>query len=131
MGKKRIVSIDEAVTGKLPSPGGGGTFKILIDEETTGARHFSLLVNEMAPGHMSKEHSHKVEHCWYILSGQGKMHMEGEVHDIKAGDAVFAPIDVPHKVECTSEEPLRYVLVYAPPGPEKELKSKSGFAAES
>ncbi len=48
--KRYVVNVAEAVHGKLPVAGGGGTFRILIDEETSGAKHFSLLVNEMAPG---------------------------------------------------------------------------------
>ena len=128
--KRYVVSESEGVKGKLPVPGGGGTFNILIDEETSGAHHFSLLVNEMAAGYKGKEHSHHVEHCWYILSGTGLIHMAGETYSIKPGDAVFAPIGMLHSVECIGKEPLRYVVVYAPPGPEKELRSQTGFAKQ-
>ena len=44
--KRYVVNVKEAVTGKLPVAGGGGIFRILIDEETSGAKHFSLLVND-------------------------------------------------------------------------------------
>jgi mannose-6-phosphate isomerase-like protein (cupin superfamily) len=60
--------------------------------------------------------------------GKGIIRMAGETYSIKPGDAVFAPIGTPHSVECTGNEPLRYVVIYAPPGPEKELKSKTGFS---
>ena len=126
--KKYVVNVAEAVRGKLPVPGGGGTFRILIDEETSGAQHFSLLVNEIAPGYKGKEHSHNVEHCWYILQGKGTISMGGKAYSIKPGDAVFAPIGMPHSVECTGDEALRYVVIYAPPGPEKELRTQTGFA---
>ena len=126
--KRFVVNESEGIRGKLPVEGGGGTFNILIDEETSGARHFSLLLNEMAPGYRGKEHSHGVEHCWYILKGTGIIRMAGESYPIKPGDAVFAPIGMLHSVECTGNEPLRYVVIYAPPGPEKELKSKTGFS---
>jgi mannose-6-phosphate isomerase-like protein (cupin superfamily) len=69
--KRLVVNETKAVQGKLPVTGGRGTYRILIDQETSGARHFSLLVNEMAPGYMGKEHAHEVEHCWYILQGRG------------------------------------------------------------
>jgi len=128
--KRYVVNESEGVRGKLPVPGGGGTFNILIDEEISGAQHFSLLVNEMAAGYKGKEHAHRVEHCWYILSGTGIIRMEGKTYSIKPGDAVFAPIGMAHSVECTGKEPLRYVVVYAPPGPEKELRSQTGFAKQ-
>ena len=128
--KRYVVNESEGVKGKLPSPGGGGTFNILIDEEMSRAKYFSLLVNEMAPGYKSREHSHEVEHCWYILKGTGTIQMGGVTYPIKPGDAVFAPIGVPHTVECTGNEPLRYVVVYAPQGPEKDLRNQTGFAKE-
>jgi len=126
--KKYVVNVKDAVTGKLPVEGGGGIFRILIDEENSGAKHFSLLVNEMAPGYKGKEHSHNVEHCWYILQGTGVISMEGKDYSIKPGDAVFAPIGMRHTVECTGDKPLKYVVVYAPAGPEKDLRRQTGFA---
>jgi mannose-6-phosphate isomerase-like protein (cupin superfamily) len=80
--KRYVVNESEGVKGKLPVPGGGGTFNILIDEEMSGAKHFSLLVNEMAPGYKGKEHSNPVEHCWYVLGGTGIIRMAGETYHI-------------------------------------------------
>jgi mannose-6-phosphate isomerase-like protein (cupin superfamily) len=128
--KRYVVNEAEGVRGRLPVPGGGGMFNILIDEQISGAKHFSLLINEIAPGYKGREHSHDVEHCWYILSGTGIIRMAGEAYHIKRGDAVFAPTGMTHSVECTGNESLRYVVVYAPPGPEKELRTNTGFAKE-
>ncbi len=72
--------------------------------------------------------AHDVEHCWYILQGTGIIRMEGKDYPIKPGDAVFAPIGMPHTVECTGDKPLKYVVVYAPPGPEKDLRKQTGWA---
>jgi mannose-6-phosphate isomerase-like protein (cupin superfamily) len=128
--KRFVVSESEGIKGKLPVEGGGGTFTVLIDEEISGAQHFSLLVNEMKPGYKGKEHSHSVEHCWYILRGTGIIRIAGETYPINPGDAVFAPIGMVHSVECTGDEPLRYLVIYAPQGPEKELKNKMGFSSQ-
>lgn len=84
----------------------------------------------MAPGYKGKEHSHDVEHGWYILRGTGTIQMGGKTYDINPGEAVFAPIGVPYSVECTGREPLKYVVIFAPPGPEKELEEQIGFAEE-
>ena len=55
MEKKCIVPLKEAITGVLH--GGVGIFRILIDEETSGARHFSLLVNTSRAGAKGSEHT--------------------------------------------------------------------------
>ncbi len=75
MEKKCVVSLRDAVTGVLH--GGAGTFRILIDEESSGAKNFSLLVNTMKAGVEGSEHKHEGEHCFYILSGRGTMYIDG------------------------------------------------------
>jgi len=36
--------------------------------------------------------------------------------------AVFAPAGVLHRIDVSPDEDLTYVVVYAPPGPEQQLK---------
>jgi mannose-6-phosphate isomerase-like protein (cupin superfamily) len=129
MEKKCIVPLKEAITGVLH--GGIGTFRILIDEETSGAKHFSLLVNTSRAGAKGSEHTHDVEHCWYVLSGKGTMYLDGKSYRIEPQMAIYTPAHVLHKVDVDSEEDLTYVVIYAPPGPEQLLKQKGARAFES
>ena len=126
MSEKLIYSIDEAQTGVLH--GGAGIFRVLIDKDMGGAEHFSLLVNTSKAGAQGKEHSHDVEHCWYILSGKATFYMNGEPHRIGPQMAIFTPKGVPHRMEVDPEEDLTYVVIYAPPGPEQKLKEKQAHA---
>ena len=126
MKRKLIYSLDEAQTGVLH--GGAGIFRVLIDKDMGGAEHFSLLVNTSKAGAKGKEHSHSVEHCWYILSGKATFYMDGEPHRIGPNMAIFTPKGVPHRMEIDPEEDLTYVVIYAPPGPEQQLKEKQAHA---
>lgn len=123
MEKKYVVSLKDAITGVLH--GKAGTFRVLIDEESSGAKHFSLLINTMNAGVKGAEHKHDVEHCWYILSGSGTMYIAGESYKLEPEMAVYAPADTLHRIDVDPGEDLTYVLIYAPPGPEQQLK-KSG-----
>jgi mannose-6-phosphate isomerase-like protein (cupin superfamily) len=127
--KKRAVSLEEGVKGDLPNK--TGRFNILLDEDIAGTKYFSLLINEMHAGIKGLEHSHTVEHAWYILSGHGRMVMEGKVYEVGPGMAIFAPAEVPHRIEVDDKEPLKYVVIYAPAGPEKQLKEKGKDAFRS
>jgi len=129
MEKKCIVPLKEAITGVLH--GGVGTYRILIDEETSGARHFSLLVNTSRAGAKGSEHTHDVEHCWYVLSGKGTMYLDGKSYRIEPQMAIYTPAHVLHKVDVDPEEDLPYVVIYAPPGPEQLLKQKGARAFDS
>lgn len=121
MGKKKyVVPLKEAITGVLH--GRAGTFRILIDEEISGAKHFSLLLNTMTAGVTGDEHKHDVEHCWYILSGKGTMYMDGGAFALEPEMAVFAPAGMLHKIVVDQAQDLVYIVVYAPPGPEQKLK---------
>jgi mannose-6-phosphate isomerase-like protein (cupin superfamily) len=127
--KKYVVPLKEAITGVLH--GRAGTFRILIDEETSGAKHFSLLVNTMNAGNVGDEHKHDVEHCWYILSGKGTMCVGGESFSVEPDMAVFAPANMLHKIIVGPDQDLTYIVVYAPPGPEQKLKQLGEHAFDS
>ena len=124
MAQQYVVRYEDGVSGKLPVPGGGGSYRILLDRQLGGAQHFSLLVNEIQPGYTGAYHKHDVEHAWYILQGQGTMWVDDVPHEIGPNMAVFAPAGVMHRIASLGPEPLKYVVVYAPAGPEQELREK-------
>jgi quercetin dioxygenase-like cupin family protein len=123
-----VIHPAEAATGRLPVPGGGGTYHILIDEPTTGARGFSLLLNEIPPGGAGREHAHDVEHGMSVIRGRGRFTLEGAEHQIGPGAAVFVPAHARHSLACEDDEPLKYGVIYAPGGPEQELRAKGEAA---
>jgi len=127
--QKYVVPLKEAVTGVLH--GRAGTFRILIDEQVCGARHFSLLVNTMNAGVAGDEHKHDVEHCWYILSGKGTMIVDGKSFRVGPDMAVFAPAHKLHKILVDPDEDLTYIVVYAPPGPEQKLRTLGEHAFDA
>ena len=129
MKKKFVVPLSDAVTGVLH--GGAGIFRVLIDEEICGAKHFSLLVNTSNAGTKGSAHTHEVEHCWYILSGKGTMYMGDESFEIGPEMAIYTPAHTLHKVDVGSEENLTYIVIYAPPGPEQQLKKHGAKAFET
>ena len=119
---------DEAATGDLPVPGGKSMFRILLDEESVGAKQFALLVNEFDPGLTSKAHKHdKEEHAFYIISGTGIIRIEDEPIEVAEGDAVFIPPGKMHEVSSTGDEILKYIVIYAPPGPNVTLREKGAY----
>ncbi len=119
---------NEALSGELPVPGGRSKFRILLDEETVGARHFALLINEFDPGLTSTAHKHdNEEHAFYVISGTGVIDIEGERIPVEPGDAVFVPPGKMHQITSTGDTLFKYMVLYSPPGPNVALREKGAY----
>jgi mannose-6-phosphate isomerase-like protein (cupin superfamily) len=125
-----IVRSKDGITGELH--GGVGTFRVLIDTEICGAKNFSLLLNVTNPHVVGEEHSHEEEHGFYILEGEGIMEIDSKSFQVGPCTAIFIPAGIPHRLICSGDIPIRYIVVYAPPGPEQQLKQegKDSFRRE-
>ena len=51
------------------------------------------------------EHSHPVDHTHYVLSGQGALHLDGQVIQLSAGVETSVPAGMRHSIVVT-ESPL-------------------------
>lgn len=61
-------------------------------------------------------HAHQREtELHFIISGQGQALIGDRWEEVKAGDVVLAPPDVPHGMRNHSAEPLFFLCVFAPP----------------
>ena len=128
--KKKSLRVreSEAASGTLPVPGGRSVFRILLDEQSVGAKQFALLVNEFDPGLTSTAHKHDAEeHAFYVIGGTGIMSIEGEKISVAPGDAVFVPPGKMHQISSTGDAPLKYVVLYSPPGPNLALREKGAY----
>ena len=107
----------------------------LSEPRVTGARKFSAGVVYMKPGLGHDRHSHPgVEEILYIVEGTGRQSVErdgGKVErEVCAGMLIHIPPDVFHSTENTGDKPMKFLAIYAPPGPEAELRAMKGVTIE-
>jgi mannose-6-phosphate isomerase-like protein (cupin superfamily) len=126
--KRLVVPLKDADAGKLPVAGSTGTYRILLDEKIAGTKHFAMLHNEMGAGGKGSAHAHDVEQCFYVTGGRGAFTIGGARHEVGPDTAVHVPAGVLHQVESVGTAPLTYVTVYAPAGPEQDLRTR-GYQA--
>lgn len=88
------------------------------------------MINTTNADTIGDEHTHDMEQCTYVLEGKGKYYQEGQEYDIGPGTAIYSPPGISHRLDVTGEEAMTYVVVYARPGPEEELKAKGPDAFE-
>ncbi|MFC6976699.1 cupin domain-containing protein [Halomicroarcula sp. GCM10025709] len=116
---KRFVQPDDVETIRLD----WGTLKWLNAPDVTGSEEFSAGVVVLEPGKGHERHTHPdSEEILYFLSGEGTQTIADEERSVSAGEMVFIPSGVEHSTINTSWEPLRFMAVYGPPGPEAEIR---------
>lgn len=77
---------------------------------------YSVAVAQVEPGETTEPHRLEGETELYLfIGGSGRMHVGGESASVADGDVVFVPAGSPQWVECTGDEPLRFLLVVSPP----------------
>jgi quercetin dioxygenase-like cupin family protein len=82
---------------------------------------------KLDPGRGHERHTHpESDEVLYVIRGEGEQEIDGETRPIAAGDVVFVPEGTPHGTVNTGWEELLLLAVYAPPGPEAELRDLPG-----
>jgi oxalate decarboxylase len=76
---------------------------------------------EVNPGHMREIHWHPLSDEWqYYIAGKGRMTVfaaqgNARTFDFQAGDVGYVPQSMPHYIENTGSEPLRFLELFNSP----------------
>jgi len=93
----------------------GSQIRELLAYRNSAIRNQSLAEARVAPGASTLEHYHpKTEEIYYITHGVGRIRIEGELREVKAGDAIAIPPGAKHKLWNTGSEVLRLLCCCAP-----------------
>ena len=93
----------------------GSEIRELLAHRNSVIRNQSLAEARVRPGQSTQEHYHRVtEEIYYITHGQGRMRIEGEMREVKIGDAIAIPPGKKHKIWNTGAETLRLLCCCAP-----------------
>ena len=111
----KLPIVDEANVEALELP--GRQLRWVITNENSGAKHCSMCVIEVQPGQTVRPaHSHpNGEEVIYLLSGSGKVYIEGVVEPVKAGCAVLFPKGSVHMLRNSGTTPMKVACFFAPP----------------
>ncbi|MFH1011803.1 MAG: cupin domain-containing protein [bacterium] len=76
--------------------------------------HYSLAHARLAPGQSSLKHRLRTSEVYYILAGQGRMHVEGEARLVKEGDAIYIPPGASQHIENLGPDELTFLCIVEP-----------------
>src|ERR1044071_2271106 len=93
----------------------GSEIRELLAYRNSSIRNQSLAEARLPVGSSTQEHYHaKTEEIYFITRGRGRMRIEGELAEVKTGDAIAIPPGKKHKLWNTGNEPLVLLCCCAP-----------------
>jgi mannose-6-phosphate isomerase-like protein (cupin superfamily) len=116
----RYVVRAEHVPPYHPANHTGTTNRRLIGRDTVGATQVEMLLGVIERDEGVPPHAHPgIEQVGYLLAGRAVVEIgagaDAHVSKIGPGNACFFPADVMHKLCVVGDEPLRILVIYAPP----------------
>lgn len=116
----RYVVRAEHVPPYHPANHTGTTNRRLIGRDTVGATQVEVLLGVIERDEGALPHAHPgIEQVGYVLAGRAVVEIgagaDAQASEIGPGDACFFPADVMHKLRVVGDEPLRILVIYAPP----------------
>jgi oxalate decarboxylase/phosphoglucose isomerase-like protein (cupin superfamily) len=112
-----------------------GRLSWLSEPRVTAAERFSagLVVLEPGKGHVRHNHPYS-EEILYVIEGKGRQTVElpaGKLEkEIGPGELVHIPTAIYHSTVNTGKGPMKLIAIYAPFGPEAQLRAMEGVKIE-
>ena len=93
----------------------GSEIRELLAHRNSAIRNQSLAEARLPVGGSTQEHFHpRAEEIYFITQGVGKIRIENETREVKAGDTIAIPPGRKHKLWNTGNETLRLLCCCAP-----------------
>jgi quercetin dioxygenase-like cupin family protein len=109
-----VPTIHESEVEELDLP--GRHLRWLVTPENLNAKHCSSCVIRVAAGEKVRPaHSHpQGEEIIYIITGSGRVLVNGEVSQVRAGSIVLFPQGQIHMLHNTGDEEMKVICFFAP-----------------
>src|SRR5579862_1229076 len=93
----------------------GSEIRELLAYRNSVIQKQSLAEARVAVGGSTQEHYHpRTEEIYFITGGSGRIRIEGEIREVKAGDAIAIPAGQKHKIWNIGSETLKLLCCCVP-----------------
>jgi mannose-6-phosphate isomerase-like protein (cupin superfamily) len=100
---KEIIAGDDSILRELLHP----------EKEDLQIR-YSLAHAKVLPGRATKRHRLKTSEVYYIIAGNGLMHIDEESFEVNPGCTVYIPPKATQHIENTSDSDLNFLCIVDP-----------------
>jgi len=93
--------------------------------------HYSLAHAVVKPGDTSRPHRLKMSEVYYILDGQGVMHINDETAAVHIGQAIYIPPNATQYIQNTGNNDLKFLCIADPAWRAEDEEILAGKTASS
>jgi mannose-6-phosphate isomerase-like protein (cupin superfamily) len=97
----------------VESADGGMRDSVMVTDETCGARDISAGLVWVKPGFEIHEDTHSFDEIYFVVSGRAQLILADEPHDMRAGELVYIPNGIRHKILNPHDEPFQIAWILA------------------
>ena len=97
---------------------GGAALRILVGPDS-GASQLNLMVVQYAHGGFITRHDHAFEEGFFFLTGEIEAELDGETHNLEAGDYCWSGVGSMHALTNRGDEPVRWLETQVPQPPSR------------
>lgn len=76
--------------------------------------HYSLAHAQVRPGESSRPHKLNTSEVYYILEGEGIMHVDNESAKVRSGQVVYIPPNSVQYIKNTGNSDLKFLCIVDP-----------------
>ena len=81
---------------------------------------YSIAIARIEPGKQTYKHKLAQTEVYYILSGEGLMHVDKEVKNVQQGDVILVPREAIQWLENTGTPVMQFITIVNPPWTEQD-----------
>jgi len=89
--------------------------EVLHPSQDPVALPYSLAFAEVDPGGSTFRHRLRQDEVYYLLEGEGRMHVDASARTVAAGDVVHIPGGAVQWIENIGVQTLRFLALVSPP----------------
>ncbi len=112
MNQRAFISKLDDVVWAASDKNPGLKYKLLIDASNVETDGFSFGILQLEPGASLLPHHHDPQESYFILEGEGLMHLAGTEQQVGPGSVIYIPRAHQHGITNTGSAPLVFIWTF-------------------
>ena len=106
-----IIKYDQVEMSNVIMDGANNVSKAITVGTREGWDGHVMRLFRIGPGGYTPKHAHDWEHVVYVATGNGKVSIGGDTHELERGDYVFVPPNAEHQFRNSADGDFEFICI--------------------